>query len=104
MIQLNRIEEDRTFSLNITLRINRNIHEDSNPPGKKLIEALDAHSIQSLIRRALKRNDIEVFTYYAKIMEIHESKKLERPRGAYQMMEYRITLEARTTINYVMGV
>jgi len=101
MIQLNRMDEDRTFSLNLTFTMKQNMFEESIPPSKeKLLRYFDAQTIQSLIRKGLKRNDIRVFTYNAEVSDIHEYNRLERQMGAYQMMEYRITLKVETVINY----
>lgn len=75
--------------------------EDSIPPSnEKLLHYFDAQTIQSIIRKGLQRNDIRVFTYSAEILKIHEYNRLEKQRGAYQMMEYRITLKVETVINY----
>jgi len=101
MIQINSMLEDRTFSLNLTFTIKQNLFEDSIPlSNEKLLHYIDAPTIQSLIRKGLKRNDIRVFTYSAEVMDIHEYNRLERKKGAYQMMEYRITLKVETVINY----
>ena len=101
MIKLNRIDEDRTFSLNLTFTMKQNMFEESIPPSnEKLLRYFDAQTIQSLIRKGLKRNDIRVFTYSAEVSDIHEYNRLERQKGAYQMMEYRITLKVETVINY----
>jgi len=79
----------------------QNMFEESIPPSKeKLLRYFDAQTIQSLIRKGLKRNDIRVFTYNAEVSDIHEYNRLERQMGAYQMMEYRITLKVETVINY----
>ena len=101
MIQLNRMDEDRTFSLNITFRMKRNINEEHVPQSKaKLLSAFDIPTIKSLIKKVLKRNDMQVFIYSAKVLTIHEYKILERVNHRYQMIEYRITLKAETVINY----
>ena len=97
MIQLNRIDEDRTFSLNITFKMKINTFEDRN---EQIIRVIDDHSIECLIRKGLQGNDFGVFVYSKKISKIHEQKPLERLYGRYQMMEYRITLKVETVINY----
>lgn len=95
MFQLNRMDEDRTFSLNITFRMKINHYEDLN---QQILQVIDDHSIECLIKKAFQGNH-EVFVYHKKISDIHEQKQLER-LGQYQMMEYRITLKVETVINY----
>ena len=106
MIQRNRMDEDRTFSLNVTLQVKKNRLEVILPQHHEnlILLTLSDQSIESLIKKGLQRSDLRVFVFDKELIEIHQMKPIERPRGAYQMMEYRITLKVRTTINYVMGV
>jgi len=96
MLQLNRMDEDRTFSLNITFKMKINNFMDRD---EQIIRVIDDHSIESLIRKQLPSKP-QVFLYRKKIGQIHEQKILERQYGRYQMMEYRITLKVETVINY----
>lgn len=96
MIQLNRMDEDRTFSVNITFKMKINNFMDRN---EQIIRVIDDASIESLIRKQLSSNP-QVFVYSKKIEEIHDQKILERQYGRYQMMEYRITLKVKTVINW----
>jgi len=90
------MDEDRTFSLNITFKMKINNFMDRD---EQIFRVIDDHSIESLIRKQLQSNP-QVFVYSKKISGVNEQKILERQYGRYQMMEYRITLKVETVINY----
>jgi hypothetical protein len=102
MIKLNRMDEDRTFSLNVTLQVKKNRLEVILPQHheKLILLTLCDRSIESLIKKGLQRSDLRVFVFDKEVVEIHQMKPVERPRGAYQLMEYRVTLKVQTVINH----
>ena len=90
------MDEDRTFSLNITFRMKINNFMDRN---KQILQVIDDNLLESLIKKQFPSKP-QVFIYSTKILEIHEQKILERQIGRYQMVEFRITLKVKTVITY----
>tara|TARA_B100000900_G_scaffold415816_1_gene447328 strand:- start:1554 stop:1856 length:303 start_codon:yes stop_codon:yes gene_type:complete len=96
MIMLARMDEDRTFSLNIFFKMKINNFMDRN---EQIIRVLDDHSIESLIKKQLPSKP-QVFVLRKKIAEIHEQKILGGLYGRLQIMQFRITLKVETVVNY----
>jgi len=100
MIKLNRMDEDRTFSLNMTFRTKVNIYELSEDYHiKHITRSMIGLSLESLIKEQLPFKP-EVFIYCVKVDKIHEVNKVEKLGNITLLMEYRTTLKVETVINY----
>ena len=99
-IQLNRMDEDRIFSLNLTLRTLVNIYESSEDYHiKNITRLINQYSLESLIKKQLPSNT-EVFIYGVNVDKIHEVNKIEKVSNISLIMQYRITLKVETVVNY----
>ena len=99
-IQLNRMDEDRTFSLNLTLKTKVNIYESSEDYHiKNITRSINQYSLESLIKKQLPSKP-EVFIYRVNVEKIHEVKKIEKISNISLIMQYRITLKVETVVNY----